>query len=432
MKTLLDWYEVYGLPAAHVYSDIERCGVRIDETARLKGVEEVRAKADESLAVLASWVPGVNWRSPKQVAEVLYQELGLPLPPVIGTLKAPKPNYDSTPSTSAVAIKCAADISEGSDRNALLHLLEYKKNDKLASFYESVPKHLVNGRMHPGLAARTRTGRLSSSNPNLQNQPKTVRNIFVPSDNHAFVCLDYEGLEWRILAHAVLSRYEDDTLVTEIIEGLDPHGATAVLAFNLGCHPNDVKAQYKVLREAAKTLNYAINYGKGPVGLAYQIQDEDGRFIGVDKAREYYEAFFAGRPSIRWLQNDLRGYAKKTGYARSWLGRFRYLPDIWSTNSQKRKQAQRQALNTPIQATAADIVMLAMLRVQPLLYELEAKMVLQIHDELLFEVPLGREQEAKERISDVMTNVTKTVNKPFLCPLGVSGGTGMNWTEAGK
>lgn len=454
MNTGLELYERFWGPGAQVVSDMERHGIRLD----VERAEQLFAQTDyESGAVeeqLNDWAKAqINWQSPKQVAQILYGTTassvikggpivtpkGFELPPISGNLRAVTIRKEGEAPTSEAAIDWLKNRAQDNDREALELLLEYKKLVKLRSFYETLPQYVgADGRIHPQLRASTETGRLSCKNPNLQQQPPEARDLFIADPGHVLLCLDYAGLEWRILGHILAHRYDDWSLIDEIKAGIDPHSATALKMFALPCSVEQVKTLFPKERAAGKILNYSINYGKTPEGLAVQLR------IPVWEAKKYIEDFYRARPGIKRWHKDCVELARGTGLSRTLLGRWRYIEGINSCSRWQREKAERLAMNTPIQASAMDIVLVASLRCNPAphpdlvrlgwysgaLDQLGARQILQVHDELIFECPESNAAEAFETAKSLMEHAMEGI-RPFLCPLEVTGGYGVNWKEAG-
>src|SRR5690606_28168385 len=443
---------------------MERNGVRLDveacEAGRVRTAEKVQALE----ATLNEWAgQEINWGSWQQKRQFLYgtsvapatkkgppiTPKGFDVPPVAGNLRAVKLAGDDEEPTSEAAIRYLADhVESAEDRSGLETLLEYSEASKLLTFYKTLPDHVgPDGRIHPQVGATTETGRLSCKNPNLQQQPPEVRDLFVSSPGSVLLALDYEGLEWRILAHVLVQMYGDTSLVEEIEKGIDPHSATAV-RMNLCPGPvEEVKEKYPKERADAKILNYSINYGKTGAGLGVQIRGKDGSPIGRDAGQKLLDDFYKARPGIARFHTDIVKYAEGNGFVRSLLGRRRYIPELRSSVRGIYRKGTRLAKNV-IQNCATDVVTLAMLKTCPVRhpevmglpwFDLDAvrtlegwgvKALLQVHDELVFEVPEKHAERAKETLSDLMVTCLEGVRE-FKCPLGVSGGIGPNWRAAG-
>lgn len=442
-----DFYQRFWRPGQLVVSDMERNGVRLDVEACEEGRERTQAKVSALEQELNEWAgQEINWGSWQQKRQFLYGTTicpatkggapitpkGFDVPPVAGGLRAVKMTNEDEEPTSEAAIKYLADHAEDpKDRTGLETLLEYADASKLLTFYKTLPGHVApDGRIHPQLGATTETGRLSCKNPNLQQQPPEVRNLFIADEGRVLLALDYDGLEWRILAHVLAHRYGDTSLVDEIVAGIDPHSATAV---RMGLDPGPVetvKERNKKARDDAKVLNYSINYGKTGAGLGVQIRDEDGNPIGREAGQRLLDEFYRARPGIAQFHRDIVKYAEGTGYVRSLLGRYRYIPELRSSVPGVYRKGTRLAKNV-IQNCATDIVLLAMIRCHDAALDGE-RLVLQVHDELVWEVPENRVEAVKDMMANETANCLEGV-RDFLCPLGVSGGYGKDWKiAAGK
>lgn len=439
--------------------------------------------------LLANAPDTVMWSSPTQLSHFLYgtepgpgvkdgyiiTPKGFSVPPVKGTMRAVKKTGAGERPTSEASLRWMEARTESpEDRVGLQALLDWKKQFKLHGFLTGLPeKRGPDGRIHPQLTLKTETGRLACKNPNLQNQPPSIRDVFIPRPGYVYICRDYDGLEWRILAHILAWRYNDYSLVDEIKQGIDPHSATAAQLYAelgmplqivmvdgeavpfdpeehrgltpLPCPLELVKALFKKERDAAKIINYSINYGKTADGLGIQLRDDHGEPIGKETAQQMLDAFYAGKPGVAQWHQDCILLARDAGYARSVLGGRRYLPELRARSKWVRAKAERLAMNTPIQRSAAEIVMVAMLRCNsephPELVDLGwynedldkmgVKQVLQVHDELLFECPEAHAEEANAIIENLMQDPLDGIRE-FLCPLTTSGDLGADWKEAGS
>lgn len=250
----LEYFYQWQHPQDRILYKMATRGVRVDSVF----CEDLAQHTEEKMDALAATLPEINWRSPKQVAEYLYDELGLSLPPVKGTMKAVSICDEGERPTADASLHWLGGV-HSDHRDMIDRAREWKKLGRLKSFAESLPKHLVGDRVHPILSAKTKTGRLACSTPALQQQPPDIRGAFVPTPGYVMICRDYSALEWRILAHILMYRYGDTSLLDDVKAGLDPHGATAVRMFNLGCSPNEVKRLYHTHREIGKTLNYCVS-----------------------------------------------------------------------------------------------------------------------------------------------------------------------------
>jgi DNA polymerase-1 len=403
---------------------MERNGVGFDQEACQRATISHEQRVRELTIKLDRWagVP-LNWGSPAQLFEFFYCYRAWKTPPV------------ERPTGKQAVAYLADHVEDANDREHLRALLEYKQVAKeLKAFFATLPGHVSStGRIHCQLAANTETGRLTCKNPNMQQQPEGVRHLFIASPGHLMVCLDYSGLEWRILAHSLAHRYQDTSLVDDILAGIDPHSATAKRMSEYGVFPElsgipipEIKQRFPKQRAWAKTINYGVNYGQSGYGLGNLLRDDNGDPMGKQFGQRVLDAFFKANPGIKRFQRDIVRMAERNGYVRSMLGRYRFL-DFGQPG------AYRQALNV-IQNCAADVMTLAMLRTNPashpVLGDMGCKVLLNIHDELLFEVPEKFAEEAKQLIGYEVTHVFEGV-RDFLCPLAVEGGIGNNWKEAG-
>ncbi len=399
-------------PLMRVLAKMERDGVKVDlaqiedfadslrrETAALEA--EIRELADE---------PSLNISSPKQVGDVLFDKLKLDPK----AKKSGRGSYTTDEATLTAII----------DKHPVVgKILEYRAVKKLLSTYiEPFPSYVssIDGRVHTTFnQALTATGRLSSSAPNLQNIPvrtergREIRKAFVPGTaDGVIVSADYSQIELRIMAH--LS--QDKHLVEAFRNGIDIHSATAEKIFGVA-HEEVTPDQ----RRVAKTANFGIMYGISSFGLAQRLG------ISRTEAKKLIDDYFAAFPAIRAFIDDTVAAARENGYVETLFGRRRYLPDINSKNATVRALAERNAVNAPIQGTAADIIKMAMINVDRKLTEasLKSKMVLQIHDELLFDVPEEETRTLMKVVKDCMENVME-----LSVPLTVECNYGKNWLEA--
>lgn len=410
-RGLRELYETIDLPLAPVLARMEATGVRID-TEVLKQLskrlaEEV-ARLEEKIYEVAGQRFNVN--SPQQLAKVLYEDLQLK-PKRTGRrrLKA-----DST----------AAEVLESmvNEHPIVPLVLEYRQLTKLKGTYIDPLPELIDprtGRIHTTFnPAGASTGRLSSSNPNLQNIPirtelgREIRAAFVPEPGWKLVVADYSQIELRLLAH--LS--EDPLLVEAFREGQDIHARTAAEVF--GVPLGQVTPE---MRRRAKAVNFGIIYGQGPAGLAAQLG------ISKEEAEDYIARYFARYEGVKRYIERAIAEARETGMTRTLFGRLRPIPDINSRNPSARSFAERTAVNTPLQGTAADLIKLAMIRIDDWLRaeSLRTRMLLQVHDELLFEAPPEEVPRVLERVKELMEGVYR-LRVPLVAEIGV----GDNWRDA--
>ncbi|WP_182708850.1 DNA polymerase I [Thermomonospora cellulosilytica] len=397
------------LPLVGVLAEMERAGIAVDTdhfaalSASLGGqVKECEQRAHAAVG------HEFNLGSPKQVQQVLFDELGLP------KTKRTKTGYttDSEALTGLLA---------KNGHPVLEHILRWREVAKLKSIVDSlIPMAAEDGRIHTTFNQMVAaTGRLSSTDPNLQNIPirtaegRQIREGFVVGEG--FACLmtaDYSQIELRIMAH--LSG--DEALVEAFTSGADFHTITAAKVF--GVPPDQVDPE---LRARIKAMNYGLAYGLSPFGLAAQLS------ITPDEARVLMDDYFEQFGGVRDYLQGVVERARRDGYTETILGRRRYLPDLTSDNRQRREMAERMALNAPIQGSAADIVKVASLNVDRALRErgLTSRMLLQVHDELVFEVAPGELEELQALVRDQMTRAYD-----LRAPLEVSMGTGRTWQEA--
>ena len=405
---LAEVYETIDLPLAPVLASMERDGVRVDRQAldAMSKVMELEIREREKL--IWDLAGGeFNISSPIQLAEVLFDKLGLTL----GGRRRGKPR------------STAADVLE---ELALLHdlprkVIEYRELTKLKSTYvDALPKliHAETGRLHTSFCQTgTATGRLSSSDPNLQNIPvrtelgRRIRAAFVASPGNTLLSADYSQIELRILAHFSM----DPVLVEAFRTGQDIHARTAEEVFGVG--PMAQNAEH---RRAAKAINFGIIYGQTPFGLAAQLS------IDQKEASQFIAAYFARYRGVKEYLEKSLAEARKTGMTRTMFGRTRPVPEITSTQFNLRNFAERTALNTPLQGTAADLIKMAMIHIARELAEqkFKARMILQVHDELLFETP----HEELDRLSKLVKKAMENVQK-LAVPLVVDVKAGPNWRD---
>ena len=412
-ENLPDFYDQMEEPLAKVLAQMERDGVKVD-MAQLKvfadGLRKELAEREARIRELAG-DPQLNISSPKQVGDLLFEKLQL-------DPKAKKTGSKTQYATDEATLLAIADKHPIVDE-----ILEFRAVKKLLSTYiEPFPSYIspVDGRVHTTFnQALTATGRLSSSNPNLQNIPvrtergKEIRKAFVPgSKDGVIVSADYSQIELRIMAHLSC----DAHLTQAFREGVDVHAATAAKIFGI-----PVEEVTREQRSMAKTANFGIMYGISSFGLAQRLH------LSRSAAKELIDGYFASFPAIRSFIEDSISFARENGYVETLFGRRRYLPDIHAHNATVRALAERNAVNAPIQGTSADIIKLAMIGVAKRLREegLRSKMVLQIHDELVFDALPEEVPALQALVKDVMENVMT-----LSVPLTVECSAGANWLEA--
>ena len=402
-------YEQIEMPTSATLGRVERHGVLID-SARL--AEQSRILAERMLALEneAYEIAGqpFNLGSPKQIGEILFGKLGLPVA---------KKTASGAPSTDeSVLEKLALDYPLPAK------LLEHRGLSKLKGTYTDKLPQMINpetGRVHTHYAqAVAITGRLSSNDPNLQNIPirtpegRRVREAFVAPPGHVIVSADYSQIELRLMAHIS----QDPGLLRAFNDGMDVHRATAAEVFNLATE--EVTSEQ---RRYAKTINFGLIYGMGAFGLSQSL--------GIEQkaARDYIDRYFARFAGVKRYMDETKASAAETGYVETLFGRRIELPEIRGGNGPLRAGAERQAINAPMQGTAADLIKLAMLAVQKAL-DAEGKatrMVMQVHDELVFEVPEAEVDWVKAEIPRLMASVAQ-LSVPLIAEVGV----GPNWDEA--
>jgi DNA polymerase-1 len=397
------------LPVAEILFRMERHGVLID-TQALSRQSDALGKRLMEIEATAHALAGqpFNLNSPKQLAEILFTNLGLPV-----VKKTPS----GTPSTDEEVLQKLAE-----DYPLPKCLLEHRTLAKLKGTYaDKLPKmaNPATGRVHTSYSqAVAVTGRLASSDPNLQNIPirteegRRIRAAFVAPPGHRLVSADYSQIELRIMAH--LSK--DDGLLNAFARGEDVHRATAAEVF--GVTPLEVSNEQ---RRAAKAINFGLIYGMSAFGLAKQID------VDRSAAQTYMDRYFARYPGVARYMEETRAAAKENGYVETVFGRRLWLPDIRSSNVGRRQGAERAAINAPMQGTAADLIKLAMIAVQGWLdrEKLQSKLILQVHDELVLEVPDGELAAVKAALPPLMAGVAK-----LAVPLVAEVGAGANWDEA--
>ena len=402
-------YEEIDLPLVPVLARMEQAGVKINRkvlaemSSRLESEVEVKAEEIYQLAGIE-----FNINSPKQLGDMLFNKLNLPKPVKYGKGKT---------------ISTAVDVLEGL---ALTHevprrVLEYRQLSKLKSTYVDALPALLNpttGRLHTTFGQTgTATGRLSSANPNLQNIPirtelgREIRAAFTAEPGHVLLAADYSQIELRLLAH-----FSKDSLLVEAYRrGDDVHTLTASQVF--GVPPLMVTSEH---RRQAKVVNFGIVYGLSPFGLSQNLG------IETSDAKQFINAYFEKYKGVRAFIDSTLEEARREQRVKTLFGRVRPIPDINSKNANQRGFAERTAVNTPLQGTAADLIKLAMIRIDTALRDrgLKSRMTLQVHDELVFEVPESEIETVHTLVREQMENV-----HPLHVPLLVEIGVGPNWRD---
>ena len=406
--TLEKLFKEMELPLLGVLSRMERRGVLIDSDALFLQSNEIAnrlSELEEQAYVLAG--QPFNLASTKQLQEILFDKLGLPV-----IQKTPK----GAPSTNEEVLEELAFSHE-----LPKVLVEHRGLSKLKSTYTDKLPQMVNpqtGRVHTSYhQAVTATGRLSSSDPNLQNIPirneegRRIRQAFIAREGFTVVAADYSQIELRIMAH--LS--QDQGLINAFTQGKDIHRSTAAEIF--GVELDEVTSEQ---RRNAKAINFGLIYGMSAFGLSRQLG------IGRTDAQSYMDLYFKRYPGVQTFMHDIREKAKAQGYVETLFGRRLYLPDINSSNGMRRKAAERVAINAPMQGTAADIIKRAMIQLdQKLQNDPDIAMIMQVHDELVFEVRSEKVAFYSELIKTQMESAADLV-----VPLIVEVGQGTNWDEA--
>jgi DNA polymerase-1 len=399
-------------PLVKVLADIEHAGVRIDpDFLRAYSREIAEQVVNLEKKILDEVGFQFNIASPKQVGEVLFDHLKLPYPG-----KKMKSGQYST--DEEILSELAVSNSICSD------ILHHRTLMKLKSTYVDALPALINpgtGRVHTSFnQALVASGRLSSQGPNLQNIPirtaegRKVREAFIPGDdNHLLLSADYSQIELRLIAEIS----GDEAMIEAFQQGLDIHTATASRVFGV---PIDQVTSDQ--RRAAKTVNFSITYGAGASNLSQQLG------IKRTEAKELIENYFAQYPGLRQYMTGIVEKARKQGYVETMLGRRRYLRDINSANGMMRSMSERMAVNTPIQGSAADMIKLAMINIREAFIkgDFRSKMILQVHDELLFDVRKDELDDVRALVFEKMTTAMPNLKVPVLVEIGV----GNNWLEA--
>ena len=408
-KKLRYVYESIELPAMRVLGIMERNGILVDVKKLGRQAQYVghrMLELEQEIYKLAE--QPFNIQSPKQIGEILFGKLALPI-----VKKTPS----GSPSTDEEVLQ---KLSENYPLPA--RILDYRSLAKLQSTYiEKLPK-MVNpktGRVHTNFSqAVAVTGRLASSEPNLQNIPvrteegRKIREAFIAKPGYRLLSADYSQIELRIMAHIA----EDESLLAAFAAGLDIHKATAAEIF--GVELDQVSSEQ---RRYAKVINFGLIYGMSAFGLAGNL--------GIDRAsaQKYIDTYFGRYPGVAKYMADTRTLAKERGYVETAFGRRLWLPEISSASAMRRQGAERAAINAPMQGTAADLIKMAMISVQEWLESSGSKalLILQVHDELILEVPESEIDAVKESVRHLMTSVAK-----LKVPLEVEIGIGDNWEEA--
>ena len=408
--SLWNLYQEVELPLSAILREMEQIGVRVD----VPMLKQAEAKLNNELQTIEQQIytsvgMTFNINSPKQVGEVLFDQLQLD-----DKAKKSKTGQYSTSEEVLLALKPKHPV--------VGLILEYRELKKLISTYISALPNYINpttGKIHTTYNQTvTATGRLSSSNPNLQNLPirsergQLIRQAVIPDEGCLFLSADYSQIELRLMAHFS----QDPHLVQAFLSGQDIHAATAAKIFNVS-----IEEVTKEQRRQAKTANFGIIYGISAFGLAQQLD------CSRSEAKALIDGYFAAFPGVIDYIEKQKELARQQGYAVTLFGRKRYLPDILSHNATVRSFAERNAVNSPIQGTAADIIKMAMVTIHRRLKEegLKAQMIMQVHDELNFNVPLHEVDKVREIVVNEMQHVVH-----LTVPLIADCGVGTNWLEA--
>ena len=396
------------MPLVNVLSNMECNGVLIDDAMLLQQSQKLAMSMQEIEVRAYELANGdFNLASPKQIQEILYERMDLPV-----LKKTPK----GAPSTAEEVLQELAI-----DHELPRLILEHRSLGKLKSTYTDKLPTMINvrtGRVHTSYhQAVAATGRLSSSDPNLQNIPirteegRRIREAFIAPTGKKIVALDYSQIELRIMAH--LS--EDETLLHAFNNDLDIHRATAADIFT-----TDLDQVSDEQRRHAKAVNFGLIYGMSAFGLAKQLRVER------KQAQSYIDQYFAQYPGVKDYMESTREFARENGFVETVFGRRLYLPDINARNGNVRQYAERTAINAPMQGTAADIIKKAMIEVDASIASNESvSMIMQVHDELVFEVSAEQVDSICQELLDIMQNIVD-----LKVPLIVDAGVGENWSAA--
>ena len=408
--SLWNLYQEVELPLSAILREMEQIGVRVD----VPMLKQAEAKLNNELQTIEQQIytsvgMTFNINSPKQVGEVLFDQLQLD-----DKAKKSKTGQYSTSEEVLLALKPKHPV--------VGLILEYRELKKLISTYISALPNYINpttGKIHTTYNQTvTATGRLSSSNPNLQNLPirsergQLIRQAVIPDEGCLFLSADYSQIELRLMAHFS----QDPHLVQAFLSGQDIHAATAAKIFNVS-----IEEVTKEQRRQAKTANFGIIYGISAFGLAQQLD------CSRSEAKALIDGYFAAFPGVIDYIEKQKELARQQGYAVTLFGRKRYLPDILSHNATVRSFAERNAVNSPIQGTAADIIKMAMVTIHRRLKEegLKTQMIMQVHDELNFNVPVAEVDRVRDIVVSEMQNVVH-----LIVPLIADCGVGSNWLQA--
>ena len=398
------------MPLISVLADMERCGVKLDQ----QDLKAITINLREDIISLEKEIYSLagtefNISSPKQLGDILFIRLKL--------------DENARVTKTRQFVTNEEILQRLTSKHPIVDkVLEYRGLKKLLSTYVETLPLLIDkntGRIHTSYnQAVASTGRLSSNNPNLQNIPvkdargREIRKAFVPEKGHIFFSADYSQIELRLMAH--LSK--DESMIADFVSGSDIHAATAAKIFGV-----EIKDVTREMRSRAKTANFGIIYGISSFGLSERLT------IGRKEAKDLIDGYFNSYPGVKVYMDESIKKARDLGFVTTMFGRKRYLRDIHSQNQVIRGNAERNAINAPIQGSAADIIKIAMIRIHKRMISEHylSKMILQVHDELIFEVEISELEKLKSMVLDEMSNAVK-----LDVPLKVDWGTGNNWFEA--
>jgi DNA polymerase-1 len=409
-----DLFQGVEIPLIAVLKEMEQVGVGLD----VPFLGQMSQEMERQLLALTQDIHGLagevfNINSTQQLGRILFEKLEIQKAQGIKRVRKTKTGYSTD----------VAALEQFKDHALVKKMLEYRQLAKLKSTYVDALPQLINprtGRVHTSFNQTvTATGRLSSSDPNLQNIPartelgREIRKAFIAETaDRCLLSADYSQIELRILAH--LS--QDATLIESFRSGEDVHRRTASKIF--GIPPEQVTAEQ---RARAKTINFGVIYGMGPMRLA---REND---ISLEEAKRFIDAYFATYPGVHQYTVESIHKAREQGYVTTLLGRRRYLPELFSDNQGMRAAAENMAINTPVQGSSADLIKLAMIHIRERLRRerLSTQMLLQVHDELVFEVPVAEIEAVKPLVVEEMEHAIQ-LDVPIKADVGV----GRNWFEA--
>lgn len=396
-------------PLVGVLAEMEMNGIQIDSETLFKMSTELEIELKKLEGKIYEEAgASFNINSPKQLGDILFD--------VLKIVQKPKKTRTGQYKTSEDILVDLKDKHE-----IVNHVLEYRQIQKLKSTYVDALPNEVNpktGRIHTTFAQTiASTGRLASNNPNLQNIPirtergRKVRKAFVAKDeNHVLLAADYSQIELRLIA----GMSNDETMMQSFLNGEDIHRSTAARVFGV-----DLENVTRTQRDHAKTVNFGIIYGVSAFGLSNQTK------LSRSESKDLIDVYYQTYPKLKEFMDEQIEFARKNGYVETLLGRRRYLPTIMSPNAVVRGQAERNAVNAPVQGSAADIIKLAMVNLHEILKDFKTKMLLQVHDELVFEVPKSEIEVVQPIIKSTMENALS-----FKIPLLVECGIADNWLDA--